>query len=467
MKRILFVICLCLSITTYGDNKVRIINLDENVTYEGSCTRNKDKVWCPDGNGTLTISDGNTDVYFKGVFGRYIEWKDHFEGDFTGDVVLPKKGYSVTGTFHLNYNKVRNSMGVQGGKSVNIENKVICTITQNLGFDIFFRDNALETGVRFEASGIDVQAYYPELYEEIKLFTDDSFPNHYESIGFFNDTENGSNLILSYIRWTEGETNVYIEIPPADSYAHSHWEKRSPQEIEILEYDREGRASYFNIRVKEGCYLQSGSSIIYKFENGNTYRGHSNFDYEYKDYHDLLNLKKRGNFDWKWDEFFKGIDDIHDGLLIFSDGSSYEGSFKSESEGASINGDYLAESSYNTGVFVKTDGAILRYENGKNQMQIEQEEKERKAAELDAQYQNYLHDCEKYGTKYVDAWEFDGQIIVGTPEEYFLKVIDAKLYYESDRTRSYHVYTIGGDLGLSIDVDKSTKKVTRVYDHRR
>lgn len=87
------------------------------------------------------------------------------------------------------------------------------------------------------------------------------------------------------------------------------------------------------------------------------------------------------------------------------------------------------------------------------------EEKERKA--------KYENDCKKYGKKYVDAWEFSHMILVGTPEEFFLdNVGKVELYYESNYTRSYHVRTLGGDIGLSIDVDKSTKKITHVYDHR-
>lgn len=94
-----------------------------------------------------------------------------------------------------------------------------------------------------------------------------------------------------------------------------------------------------------------------------------------------------------------------------------------------------------------------------------EEAKLKKEKERLAQYEK---DCQKYGEKYVDAWEFSHRILVGTPEEYFLNNVGkVELYYESNYTRSYHVRTLGGDIGLSIDVDKSTKKITHVYDHRR
>lgn len=92
------------------------------------------------------------------------------------------------------------------------------------------------------------------------------------------------------------------------------------------------------------------------------------------------------------------------------------------------------------------------------------EEEKKKEKESQAQYEK---DCKKYGKKYVDSWENNDVILVGTPEEYFLNSVgNVEKYYESQTTRSYRVYTVFGKLGLSVDVDKKTKRVTNVYDHR-
>lgn len=100
----------------------------------------------------------------------------------------------------------------------------------------------------------------------------------------------------------------------------------------------------------------------------------------------------------------------------------------------------------------------------------EKEERDRKEAALrqkQAEKEEYENECNKYGKKYVDAWRFNGRILVGTPEEYFLdKVGKVQLYHESQYTRAYRVYTLGGNVGLYIDVNVKTKKVTRVYDVR-
>lgn len=99
-----------------------------------------------------------------------------------------------------------------------------------------------------------------------------------------------------------------------------------------------------------------------------------------------------------------------------------------------------------------------------NAKRAEEEAKIKREKQLKEEYERR---CAKYGKKYVDSWELGGTILVGTPEEYFLNSVDrVQLSSESEYSRCYYVYTRGGDLGLSVYVDKSTNKITRVYDHR-
>lgn len=140
--------------------------------------------------------------------------------------------------------------------------------------------------------------------------------------------------------------------------------------------------------------------------------------------------------------------------------------------------DYLSVENlgYWNGVLVKADGTQIKYNYGKSDIQIAEEERakeaERKAekAKVMAMYKSY---CKKYGKKYVDAAIGNRTPIVGMSEKLLKEAFNLTLV-ESGRT--YKKYRITGtgfvgntltDSALLYTVWVSNGKVTCVISHRR
>ena len=184
------------------------------------------------------------------------------------------------------------------------------------------------------------------------------------------------------------------------------------------------------------------------------------------------------------------------GYIRYGDGSYFEGEFDAiyNNGGCSINYDprmevigcYAKRSLDNiTGVDIfngrkyDSNGKLIEiYEKGEKVSDFrfaqilatdkaELEKKEAAIKEKQKREKAYEDDCKKYGKKYVDAWLFENTFLYGTPEEYLVKCLNIEPYYESERMRSYHLTNLFGDLLMTVDVDKATRKVTYVYDHRK
>ena len=98
---------------------------------------------------------------------------------------------------------------------------------------------------------------------------------------------------------------------------------------------------------------------------------------------------------------------------------------------------------------------------------IAEEKAKKEKLEKAKQMQLFYH---KYGKKYVDAYNNEFKILIGTPEALITNELKAKLISEDKQTRVYDVYQLYGNFlkqdwkaWCRVDVDISTRKVRRVF----
>lgn len=88
-----------------------------------------------------------------------------------------------------------------------------------------------------------------------------------------------------------------------------------------------------------------------------------------------------------------------------------------------------------------TDTRLGKYENGKYLSEAERKAKEQEEAEKEFK-KNYAQACKKYGKPYVDA-AINGKVIVGMPEELFLRIYtNCKLHAQTAQGKLYYVYSL-------------------------
>lgn len=202
--------------------------------------------------------------------------------------------------------------------------------------------------------------------------------------------------------------------------------KRPNGDFVVFMSNRLGQLECYEITGKNNKirYQRSGDEegiVSYTFPNGNTIEGKSqNIPNSFNDV-----MSPSFELDWKWetDDIFKYLLklDYERYKLTFSDGTYYDGTFYC----SKVEGDKLAEQSYNDGTLYDSTGQVIeRYMRGVSDTKraaIEKAEQQKAEAEkrakekADQQKKQQLYN--KYGKKYVDTIlnSAGKKVLTGTP----------------------------------------------------